>query len=78
MGLFDAEEDDPTRSVIERGTNWLVDVGLLIPVVLTIVGPFMIKEQSQMLRRRANKKKLAKSKSGTKPPRRRPSLLPEE
>ncbi len=64
---------DPTQSVIERGTHWLVYVALLIPVVLAIVGPFMIKEQSQMLRRRAGKKKPAKSKSGSQPPRRRPS-----
>ena len=69
---------DPTQSVIERGTNWLVYIGLLIPAVLVIVGPIMIKEQSQMLRQRAGRKKPAKSKSRNKPPRRRPAALSDE
>jgi hypothetical protein len=69
---------NPNESRLERGTNWLTYLSVLFPLVFGIVGPIMIKEQSQMLRRRMNKKQSIKSKSGNKPRRRRPLPPPEE
>ena len=71
---------DPTQSVIERGVSWLVYLALLVPVVMVIVGPLMIKEQYAMLRSRMGQKKpvKTKSKTGTKRPRRRPSPSSED
>lgn len=69
---------DLTQSVIERGTHWLAYVGLVVPLAMLIVGPFMIKEQSAMLRRRASRKKPSRTKSVKKRLRRRPSPPPEE
>jgi hypothetical protein len=69
---------DPTQSTLDRSNSGMVYLGFLFPVVFGLLGPFMIKEQSQMLRGRLQKKKPMKSKPGNKPRRRRPLPPPEE
>ncbi|MCA9007434.1 MAG: hypothetical protein KDA70_19335, partial [Planctomycetaceae bacterium] len=68
--------DDPSRSVLESGTNWMVTLGLFAPLLFALMGGFIVRDHYTFYRDRKQKTKKKKRKqlkasAGNDPPTRR-------
>ncbi|WP_417388079.1 DUF3592 domain-containing protein [Gimesia sp.] len=68
--------DDPSRSVLESGTNWMVTLGLFAPLLFVLMGGFIVRDHYTFYRDRKQKTKKKKRKqlkasAGNDPPTRR-------
>jgi len=68
--------DDPSRSVLESGTNWMVTLNLFFPLLFVLMGGYTFYDNFTFYRNRKQKPKKkkrnqSKAKTGNDPPARR-------
>jgi len=68
--------DDPSKSILESGTNWMVNLGLFAPLFFVVLGGYMVHDNFSFYRNRIQKPKKKKrnklkAKTGSDPPGRR-------
>ncbi|WP_298861148.1 DUF3592 domain-containing protein [uncultured Gimesia sp.] len=68
--------DDPSKSVLESGTNWMVTLNLFFPLFFVLLGGYMVHDnftfyRDRMQKPKKKKRKKLKAKTGSDPPTKR-------